>query len=70
MIVPYTVDTASKTATPEMRACGGTFDETFTLTAVQSGEVSLPSFITQSNDELTVTPTDSSHMGTWTIQVT
>lgn len=69
-IVPYTPDPASKQATPEMRACGG-FDETYTLDAVQSGESSLPSFITHDgNGLLTVTPTTSAHMGTWTIQVT
>ena len=34
-ISPYTVDPASKTATPEMRGCSGSFDETFTLSAVQ-----------------------------------
>ena len=35
-IAPYTVDPASKLATPEMRACGS-FDEGYTLTAVESG---------------------------------
>ena len=35
-IAPYLVDENSKTATPEMRACGG-FDESYTLTAVESG---------------------------------
>jgi hypothetical protein len=66
-IAPYTPDPASKLATPEMRACGG-FDETYTVAAVQSGEVSLPSFITHDgNGLLTVTPTTSAHMGTWTI---
>ena len=69
-ITPYTVDTASKTATAVMRACGGTFDETYTLAAVQKGQASLPSFITHSSGVLTVTPTTSAHMGTWTIEVT
>ena len=69
-ISPYTVDNTSKTATPEMRACSGSFDETYTLSAVESGESSLPSFITHSSGVLTVTPTTSAHMGTWTISVT
>ena len=70
-IVPWTVDATSKTATPDMRACNGVFDETYTLAAVQKGESSLPSFITHDgNGVLTVTPTTSSHMGTWTIEVT
>ena len=53
-----------------MRACGGTFDETYTLAAVEKGQASLPDFITHSNGVLTVTPTTSAHMGTWTIEVT
>ena len=69
-ISPYTVDNTSKTATPEMRACSGSFDETYTLSAVEKGESSLPSFITHSSGVLTVTPTTSAHMGTWTIEVT
>ena len=69
-IDPYTVDSASKIATAEMRACSGSFDETYTLAAVESGQGSLPSFITHSAGVLTVTPTDSTHMGTWTISVT
>lgn len=36
-ISPYTVDSASKSSTPEMRACSGVFDETYTLAAVQKG---------------------------------
>ena len=70
-IVPWTVDATSKTATPDMRACNGVFDETYTLAAVQKGESSLPSFITHDgNGVLTVTPLDYTHMGDWTIEVT
>ena len=69
-ITPYTVDAASKAATPEMRACGGTFDETFTLSAVEKGQGALPDFITHSNGVLTVTPLDNSDMGVWIIEVT
>ena len=36
-ISPYTVDATSKTATPEMRACSGVFDETYTVSAVEKG---------------------------------
>lgn len=36
-ISPYTVDATSKNATPEMRACSGVFDETYTLSAVEKG---------------------------------
>ena len=69
--MPYTVDNSSKSATPEMRACSGSFDESYTLAAIESGQASLPAFITHDGSGvLTVTPTTSSHMGTWTIEVT
>ena len=53
-----------------MRACGGTFDETYTLAAVEKGQATLPDFITHSNGVLTVTPLDDTDMGSWTIEVT
>lgn len=36
-IAPYTPNVASKTATPQMRACAGSFDETYTLAVVEQG---------------------------------
>ena len=69
---PYTVNTVSKTATPEMRGCGGVFDESYTLTAVRKGEATLPSFMTfePSTGVLTVTPTDEVHQDVYIIEVT
>lgn len=69
-ITPYTVDTASKIATPVMRACNS-FDDTFTLVAVEKGKNALPDFITHDgNGVLTVTPLDDTDMGVWDIEVT
>ena len=68
---PYTVNAASKTATPEMRGCGGVFDETYALTAVESGQSALPAFMSfeASTGVITVTPTDEAHQGVYVIEV-
>ena len=70
-ITPYTVDVPSKSSTPQMIACTS-FDETFTLVAVDKANPSqLPDFITHDgNGKLTVTPRDHRDIGVWTIQVT
>ena len=68
-IAPYLVDAASKTATAAMRACS-TFDETYTLAAVEKGKTALPDFITLSGSNLIVTPLDHTDVGTWVITVT
>ena len=53
-----------------MRACGGTFVETYTIAAVQKGTSALPDFITLSGNVLTVTPIDDTDIGTWTLTIT
>ena len=70
-----TQNEASKLPTPAIRKCfesGGTCDFTSTWTPVETGQASLPSFITQTGttDELTVTPTVAADRGSWTIYVT
>lgn len=67
-----TQNEASKLPTPAIRKCfesGGTcaFTSTWAPTHVASG--SLPDFIVQTGttDALTVTPTTSAHMSTWTL---
>jgi hypothetical protein len=70
-IAPYTPNVASKTATPQMRACSGVFDETYTLAALQSDGSALPAFMVDNGDgTVTSTPTISDHMGEWTLQIT
>lgn len=68
-LAPYVVDPASKTDTAVRKACGS-FDETFTLTAVKKDTGALPDFITLSGQTLTITPLDHTDIGTWIITVT
>lgn len=72
-----TQNEASKLPTPEIRKCfaaSGTCAFTSTWAAIDVSTGSIPPFIVQTGttDELTVTPTTASHMGSgsWTLQVT
>ena len=70
-----TQNEASKLPTPEIRKCfadGGSCAFTSTWAPTHTATGSLPTFIVQTGTtaELTVTPTTSAHMGTWSLPVT
>jgi hypothetical protein len=62
----------SKTATPEIRSCNGSCDETFTLTATLMSGGALPGWITFSstNRNVAVDPLTSAAIGVWNIKIT
>jgi hypothetical protein len=63
------VNTASTTAVPEIRVCAITTPcvLTYTTSLVDKTLLSLPTFMSVSGTTLTVTPTTSAHLGTWTL---
>mgnify|MGYP000881288913 CR=1 FL=1 len=76
-IMHATVDPASKTTTPAIRACyrttapvGPGCDETTAITSVVESGSTLPTFFTLSGDVLTISATDNSQVKIYTMEVT
>lgn len=67
-----TVNSASQTASPEIRVCASTTPCTLTYTSalIHVDSAQLPSFMSISGTTLTVLPTTSAHLGEWRLQLT